>query len=87
MPTIRDFMLGDPEEYDPGEAYNATFAHDEYFGWEEIWQEIYASSLTSQDTANKEDYYNGLYLFIDEISWRMKQAAMRALMRGEWKER
>lgn len=85
MPKPEDFMLTD--EYDPGEAWYSKTAQDLYERVEEAWQEDYASTLADPDEANAMDYYHGLYLFIDDLAWRMKTAAMRSLHRGEWKVR
>lgn len=84
MPKAEDFCM--TTEFDPAEAFDASTAQGFYERIEEVWQEVYASMLTSHDEANAKDYYEGLYRYIDEISWRMKTASMRALERGEWKE-
>lgn len=84
MPDPKDFLMTD--EYDPGEVFYAKTAEEMYSRFEEVWQEDYAASLMTTEEANAKDYYAGLYRFIDEISWRMKTAAMCALERGEWKE-
>lgn len=86
MPRADDFSLATSREYDPAEAWEAKVAAGIYEHIEEAWQEDYAASLMTTEEANAKDYYWGLYRFIDDLTYRLKTASMRAFERGEWKE-